>query len=227
MKSILTLILFISYFPIETHDSDHDLFAQKRKGKLILSSNPEKVNVTIYANINYIYSGYTPIELELPKDYYTIICRKSGYTDKKIIIYLENKINELITLELEPSFKPDQKIKIENPPPENSEVKSQKIDSNPITKKDFVDLKLGENLWDGPVNKFEFTRDEAQLYCSQKMRRLPTESELRQNWKDLQDYGWYWSSTEESGKFILVSLYSGNRVLVEKKDTKAYVRCIK
>jgi len=97
------------------------------------------------------------------------------------------------------------------------------------------DKKLGDILiaglsWDGNPNKLSLSKEEADLYCKGLNKRLPTSKELTNSWKELKDFGWFWTSsvsTNPPGKVMIVSLYTGEILNFENTDVKAYVRCVK
>jgi hypothetical protein len=92
------------------------------------------------------------------------------------------------------------------------------------------DFVISGLTWDGNANKLSLSKDEAETYCKGLSKRLPTSKELTSHWKELKDFGWFWTSsvsTSPPGKVMIVSLYTGEVMNFENTDVKAYVRCVK
>lgn len=92
------------------------------------------------------------------------------------------------------------------------------------------DFVISGLTWDGNANKLSLSKDEADTYCKGLSKRLPTAKELTSQWKELKDFGWFWTSsvsTSPPNKVMIVSLYTGEILNFEDTDIKAYVRCVK
>ncbi len=170
---------------------------------------------------------------------------------KKVISPKEDIVSESVDQKIEKLFKEnpskttekseETKQIIKKEPIENSTIpiEIQNKEETPIKKDNkyilIPDKKLGDVMiaglsWDGNSNKLSLSRDEAGLYCKGLNKRLPTSKELTTSWKELKDFGWFWTSsvsTDPPGKIMIVSLYTGEILNFENTDIKAYVRCVK
>ena len=198
--------------------------------------------INIYIENNQIFNEEIILEYDdkvlskLDKELIKIEGNKKKVNSAKEDIVLESVDEKIETLLKENPLKSTEKLQ------ETKEiVKKESIETSKLPiKKDnkyilIPEKKLGDVLiaglsWDGNSNKLSLSKEEAELYCKGLKKRLPTSKELTTSWKELKDFGWFWTSsvsTTPPEKVLVVSLYTGEILNFENADVKAYVRCVK
>jgi hypothetical protein len=90
---------------------------------------------------------------------------------------------------------------------------------------------IGGLTWDSSSNKSGMTWEAAMSFCQKQGKRLPTLNELQINWKELNDSGYHWTSSEvekDKSWAFLVILDNGKLANDHKAyHSKSYVRCVR
>lgn len=92
-------------------------------------------------------------------------------------------------------------------------------------------ISVGGLTWDATSNRSGISWYKANAYCTNQGKRLPTLTELKNNWRALKEEGYHWTSTEhedDSSKAYTVGYeYGGVNVSRKDFDGFTYVRCIR